>query len=153
MLGGIPFRWVGILLPIIAYLFPLLAGVLYSIPLFPAGFRYRRLKDVTGVKSLTVAVRWSIATVVTPLFCARAPWCVGIAAAMLWEFAREVVNSVYFDMADLPGDRAEGVVTIPVAFGHATTRKWLHALNLLAGIALFGATVAGYLPRRLMSST
>ena len=139
---ALPFGWK----VTFAYLLPLVAGLLYSVPWLPAGFRYRRLKEVTGGKSLTVAISWSLATVLTPLYCAGASWNFGLKVAMLWVFARLIVNTVYFDMADLAGDRAEGLVTIPVALGHTATRRWLHGLNLLAGMALLIMTVLGYLP-------
>ncbi|MGE0489403.1 MAG: UbiA family prenyltransferase [Vulcanimicrobiota bacterium] len=129
------------------FLLPALAGVLYDVKFLPTGFRYRRLKDITGVKGLVVALAWTILTVGLPIcfHCCRPNagliWLVGF-----WNFANWFVNTTYFDLGDLAGDRAEGTVTIPVRFGYAATRRGLHCLNLLAWLVLSGGVWAGWLP-------
>ena len=45
---------------IVATAFPLASGIAYSIPLLPAGCRYRRLKDVPLVKNLLVGGAWAV---------------------------------------------------------------------------------------------
>ncbi|GMU52506.1 MAG: hypothetical protein AMXMBFR33_16520 [Candidatus Xenobia bacterium] len=56
------YRWQVLFL----YLFPVLTAVLYDVKLLPAGYHYRRLKDITGVKSVVVAVAWSVLVILYP---------------------------------------------------------------------------------------
>ncbi|MGE0710645.1 MAG: UbiA family prenyltransferase [Planctomycetota bacterium] len=119
---------------------PLLVGVLYGQRVLPEGFRYRRLKDVTGVKNLSVALTWAAC-------CVTLPWVVeGLAldrvhwALWAWAAAHIFLNTAFFDLGDIQGDREEGVQTLPVVLGYAATRRLLLATALLAA-ALFAAGI------------
>src|SRR5690606_26347386 len=63
-----------------------------------------------------------------------------------WIFARMFVNTVYFDLGDLEGDRAGGTRTIPVVLGFAAARRLLFAVNGLAGLLLAVGAATGLLP-------
>src|SRR5690606_18835542 len=78
--------------PIAALLFvlPLIAGVLYALPLLPRGAPVRRIKDVTGLKSIYVAAVWVATAGALPRIVVGAP--IEASAALLtigaWIFAR-----------------------------------------------------------------
>lgn len=136
--------------PAAALLFalPLVAGVLYALPLLPRGAPARRIKDVTGLKSIYVAAVWTATTGALPLVVAGAP-IEATPALMLvgaWLFSRMFVNTVYFDLGDLEGDRASGTRTIPVVLGFAGARRLLQGINLVAGVLLVGGAAIGWLP-------
>lgn len=125
---------------------PIAGALLYMIPFLPRGFRYRRLKDITGVKSLTVAGCWGIGAGLAPLAMSDALSLEAAVVGGAWGALRMFINTVYFDMGDLEGDRAEGTVTIPVWCGYHATRRLLQVLNVLSSVLLAWAIWAFALP-------
>lgn len=123
---------------LVLFLLPTLAGLLYDLKFLPAGFRYRRLKDITGVKGLVVAGAWVALTLGLPLQYGAAPEPGTVAAVGLWSFLHWLINTTYFDLGDIEGDRAENTQTVPVRFGYSTTRRVLHLLNLVTVVLFYG---------------
>lgn len=124
---------------------PTFIGLFYDLRLLPKRFRYRRLKDIPGLKGTSVALAW-------------ATLCLGLTATYggeatpetwmflyWWNACMWLINTTYFDLGDLIGDRLEGTRTLPVVLGYAATRRFLHSLNLLAGLTLVGACGAGWI--------
>lgn len=131
---------------------PLLAGVLYASPLLPAGARFRRIKDVTGLKSVYVAGTWAATAGLLPLVVSGVPIAGSWAAllACLWVLARFFINTVFFDIGDVDGDRESGTMTLPVVFGVERTRRALIILNgatalwIVVGVELLGLSPVAY---------
>jgi 4-hydroxybenzoate polyprenyltransferase len=118
---------------------PLLAGLLYDLKFLPKSFRYRRLKDITGVKGLVVASAWTVLTMGLPLQYGVEATYPAILCVGLWGFLNWFINTTYFDLGDIKGDREEDTQTIPVRLGYQKTRVLLQFLNLLAlTVFLFG---------------
>ncbi|MFN8606795.1 MAG: hypothetical protein U0931_04645 [Vulcanimicrobiota bacterium] len=119
------------------FTFALLGAILYDVKWLPRGFRYRRLKDITGVKSLVVALIWGIQTAALPAHQAGlslldpAVLSLALYGSLSW-----FINTVYFDIGDMKGDQLEGVVTLPLHWGLAGTVFRLHLINLLAALWL-----------------
>lgn len=136
--------------PLVSLLFalPLVAGVLYALPLLPTRAGYARIKDVTGLKSIYVAGVWTTTAVLLPLALTGAAIEVSAALGLIcvWVLARLLINTIYFDLGDLDGDRENGTRTIPVVFGFARTRRLLIALHGLAALLLTAGAVLGALP-------
>ena len=119
------------------FVFPLVGAVLYDVKLLPAGYRYRRLKDITGVKSLVVAIIWGVLTTWLPVYDAggsllSAP----VLGVTLYATLSMFINTVYFDIGDMKGDRLEGIITLPLHWGLAGTVRRLHLINLLMAVGL-----------------
>lgn len=127
------------------FLLPAAAGVLYDVKFLPQHWRYRRLKDITGVKGLVVAAAWTTLTVGLPL-CYGGPVDGPVALVALWNFLIWFVNTTYFDMGDVEGDRAEGTQTIPVRFGYGNCRLFLTVITATACLLMGWGVVAGLLP-------
>lgn len=128
------------------FVFPVVVAVLYDVKFMPPGWRYRRLKDITGVKSAVVAVTWGVTGVLLPARLAGFE-DVGVLALLLaWNVLIFFINTVYFDMGDVKGDRLEGTVTLPLALGFQRTRRMLGWLNGLAALLMAGGAAAGWLP-------
>jgi 4-hydroxybenzoate polyprenyltransferase len=126
---------------------PLIAGIFYSSPILPAGFRFRRLKEIPVVKNAVIAAAWSITPgCVPPLFSGSpvqpSTW---IACGLFCVLA--FMNSVLFDMRDILGDAKAQVRTIPVCLGAVRTRRLLTAINIASGLVLFLSGIA-FLPLR-----
>ncbi len=125
------------------YVFPVLTAVFYDIKFLPASFRYRRLKDITGVKSVVVAVAWSVLGTLVPVSLAGQGFSPGVLFLLVWFFAMFFVNTVYFDLGDMRGDRAEGTLTLPLWLGFRVTRIMLLAITVACAGALWVAVQSG----------
>lgn len=110
---------------ILVLLFPLLAGVIYSIQVHP---RIPRLKDIFAVKSLIVALSWTVGNTFLPLVNYNSDLLV-MSLIFYFFFIKSFINTVLFDLMDVEGDKITGAMTIPVVMGASRTIKLLLILN------------------------
>lgn len=111
-------------LPIL--LFPLLLGILYSIRF---SRKIPRLKDITGVKNLTIALSWAVGSTFFPLIYLADKKIILIILVFYFFFLKSYINSIIFDICDIEGDRMSGVMTIAVSLGREKTKILLLILN------------------------
>jgi 4-hydroxybenzoate polyprenyltransferase len=118
----------------------LATGFIYSFRLLPwyqpgLGVKRLRLKDVLLLKNLTIGVTWTASVFVVPIVddpsAAPAPayWVLAAGYGFL-----VTMNSVFSDLKDQAGDRAAGVLTLPVALG---ARRCFQLMIGAAGLWLF----------------
>jgi len=110
-------------LSIFVILFPFCMGIVYSIKI--SGFR---LKDITGIKNIVVALPWAVIGTFLPLAISFREFVV-ILLIFYFFFIKCFVNTVIFDIRDIEGDGMSGVKTIPVVFGRQKTKNLLLVLN------------------------
>lgn len=117
-------------------LFPLLLGILYSVRL---SRKIPRLKDITGVKNLTIALSWAVGSTFFPVVYLTNKKIVLIILVFYFFFLKSYINSIIFDVRDIEGDRMSGVRTIPVSLGRKKTKLLLLILNstLLLWLLIF----------------
>jgi len=111
-------------LPIL--LFPLFSGTLYSVKFTK---NLPRLKDILGVKSITIALAWAVGSTFLPAICLLEKEILQILLIFYFFFLKSFTNAVLFDIRDIEGDRMSGVRTIPVVFGRQKTKNLLLVLN------------------------
>lgn len=115
-------------------LVPLMTGIIYSASIFSV-FGIPRLKDVFVVKSLLVALSWTIMVTFLP-----ATWFGWNFAILLYIFffffIKSFVNTILFDVRDVKGDAENNVKTIPVVIGIPRTRRLLLAIQSILAIWL-----------------
>lgn len=121
-------------LPII--LFPLLLGILYSVRF---SRKIPRLKDITGVKNITIALSWAVGSTFLPLVYLENKKTILILLIFYMFFLKSYINSIIFDIRDIEGDALSGVRTIPVSLGREKTKIFLIILNstLLLWLIIF----------------
>ncbi|VUT27678.1 MAG: prenyltransferase [Candidatus Syntrophoarchaeum sp. GoM_oil] len=119
-------------------LFPFCTGIVYSIKI--SNFR---LKDVTGIKNITVALSWAVIGTFLPLTVSDLPPILTI-LIFYFSFSKLFVNTVLFDVRDIEGDRINNVRTIPVVFGLNNTRRLLLILNSTLVPWLFYSYSSGF---------
>jgi 4-hydroxybenzoate polyprenyltransferase len=122
---------------------PAVAAVAYSATLPVVD---RRVKDLLGVSTLLVAVSWALPTVALPVVWADAAFTPAAWIAFAFYLAQTAVAFEVRNVRDVAGDRAEGVNTLPVVYGTATTRRILYAVDVTAVACYAAATDAGVLP-------
>ncbi|MBA7473261.1 hypothetical protein ES707_08596 [subsurface metagenome] len=115
---------------------PLVAGIVYSVPLLPARFGFRRLKEVPFMKSLIVAFSWTIPATLLPICHAGLPAGAATGIVGVFFFLQTFTNTVVYDMRDVEGDAASGVRTIPTILGIRRTLLLLTGMNIGIGAAL-----------------
>ena len=111
------------LLAFFVILFPLCIGLIYSIKI--SNFR---LKDVTGIKNITIALSWTLTGTFLPL-AVSAVCFIHIIFIFYFYFIRVFIGSVLFDVRDIRGDSVNGIRTIPVFMGLKNTKRFLLVLN------------------------
>jgi 4-hydroxybenzoate polyprenyltransferase len=123
-------------LSVLVALLPLGALALaYSIPVIPAGDRWRRLKDIPGLKVILIAVVWAGATGLLPAIeTLENPW----GGEVAWMVGARVLFiagiTLPFDIRDMERDARSGIATIPIWLGVEWTRRL--ALLCIAGFGL-----------------
>ena len=115
---------------------PLISGLIYSTPIFPKGFRYRRLKEIPLAKSLVVAVAWALPPALLPVYVGGVTPSLITLAVILFFFSLVFINTVLFDIRDVEGDRVTGVRTIPVCIGVTNTKVLLTLVNIIFGMGI-----------------
>ena len=113
------------ILDIIVILFPLFAGILYSIELSP---KIPRLKNITGIKNIIAALSWTIGIIFLPVICFYKGFIL-TTLVFLFIFISLIVNAVVFDIRDIEGDKENNIKTIPVVMGLSKTKKLLFAIH------------------------
>ncbi len=106
--------------------FPLFLGILYSVKLSK---NFPRLKDITGIKNITIALSWAVVSALLPVIYASHREFVLIILVFYFFFLKSYINSIIFDVRDIEGDRISGVKTIPVSLGREKTKLLLLILN------------------------
>lgn len=120
---------------------PLVVGLLYST---------FRVKRVFLVKNLLVGVSWGV----IPLgVCAYfgGDWTAGVAVLFGYVSAMLTVAAVVFDVKDVDGDAANGIRTVPTAFGPRTTRRLAAGANVAVAAAVVGLVAGGVVGRRFLA--
>jgi 4-hydroxybenzoate polyprenyltransferase len=146
VLAGRQGRW-----SVAVTLLPLAALLAYSFPLLPRPVARRvgfsRIKEVFVLKNLWVSgtlAATSTLLAVVPQGGApeeKAPLALAVFLLGRWE-----VNTVFFDVRDEAGDRANGLRTLPVVLGRARTLRLLHGLNGLLALFALAVPLLGLAP-------
>jgi 4-hydroxybenzoate polyprenyltransferase len=112
-------------------------GIIYSLPIVPVSlrhlWRYSKIKDIPGSKTLSVALAWGVLISLLPLLEPTSlAWPAAI-LSFLFVFSIVYVRSALFDIFQVQGDLIVGVETLPIVLGEKRT------LHLLKWIILCGA--------------
>lgn len=96
-------------------------------------------KNIVGFKNFYVASLWAISSVVLPYVY----FSVNIDTLFYYVFSfvllRWLINTTFFDLKDINGDKKEGLKTFPVTIGARNTLLLLSVYNIISGIILIYA--------------
>ncbi len=132
---------------VLVTLVPLIAGILYSVPLLPPRFGYRRLKEIPVMKNLVVGSSWAIILVLLPCCVAGVPITLQTLLCVVLFFSYVFIASAMPDMRDREGDAMAGVITIPVLIGIDRTKRVLNAMNLTTAFMVIAVGIGAALSR------
>ncbi len=100
-------------------------GVVYSIPLIPEGaksrYRFVKIKDIPGSRSLSEALAWVAAMVFLPLFSHSPGSLLGLIITAIVVFTFSYARAILFSLFQLQGDLMVGTETLPITLGEKRT--------------------------------
>ncbi len=119
-----------------------LLGLSYNLYLVPEGFgfKFRRIKDVPGSKTILIAAAWGVAAVLLPGMTGHGAKSIAVTVVFLWATALVFARTAFFDLLDVQGDRIMGKETLPILLGDRKTFVLLK--GILAGCMLLSAGLA-----------
>jgi 4-hydroxy-3-methylbut-2-enyl diphosphate reductase len=124
-----------------------LLGIAYSIPLVPGGirhlWRYSRIKDFPGSKTLSEALAWGVVIALLPLLGGHAIGLLASVAAFIFVFSITYIRSALFDIFQAQGDLFVGAETLPITLGEERTLMLLKGVALFLGLFLIAAPLSG----------
>jgi 4-hydroxybenzoate polyprenyltransferase len=108
----------------------------YGLPLFASKGGKTGLRNVPGLKAISITLVWTLSCVLLPILEAQDTLHMEVPTASIWiilckRFLFIAALTVPFDIRDLFQDRIAGLQTIPVAFGEQ--RAYWFCQLLLAG--------------------
>ncbi len=125
-----------------------LLGIIYSIPIVPVSrrhlWKYTKIKDIPGSKTLSEALGWSVVIALIPLIePVQAEWTASI-VSFVFVFSLVYVRSALFDIFQFQGDLIVGAETLPVSIGIKRTIVVLKEVIISAGFLILGAGLFGF---------
>lgn len=132
------------------------SGLIYNLSIFPFApdrkFRYRRMRDIPGSKTIFVALAWGIVTSILPPL-AQGNWFLPATAVALFFTATMVFfRSTVYDFKDIQGDLLVGKETLPIVLGRRNTEilvavllVCLTGVLMLASLFRWASSLSSYL--------
>lgn len=111
--------------------------------------KYRRLKDIPGIKAFYTAFFWGLLMVYADCFLGGGGLPV-LAFFFGYMLMSDFVNTVFCDFKDLHRDRADGVATLPLLLGVPQTFQLLGLVNQFSVLWLCGFVAVGWVPVGLL---
>ena len=109
-------------------------GLSYNIKLIPRTLfngKYSRIRDISGSKTILIAVAWGVVTSVLPAISAGSPVGMKTMLVFFWATGLAFARTAFFDILDMQGDRIVGKETIPILMGE---KKSMRMLKTILGI-------------------
>jgi len=119
-------------------------GLSYNLPLLPEslrGIRYRRIRDISGSKTILIAMAWGIVVAILPPLSANAKITWGNVLIFMWSTGLVFSKTLFFDILDMQGDRIIGRETLAISLGEKRSMRLLDivAIVLIVMLPLFSA--------------
>ncbi|MBO3842889.1 MAG: UbiA family prenyltransferase [Candidatus Brockarchaeota archaeon] len=134
-------KGLGVLLTLLS---PLVVGVVYSTG--PPSMS--RLKDILGVKNLTLATAWAAVPTLVPILVKAGPaGARGVLLSLMifsFIFVKAMINTILFDVRDVRGDSSAGVRTLPVVLGVKAVYRLLILLNMTLVLWVIACGLLGF---------
>lgn len=109
-------------------------GTTYSIPLVPASlrhlWRYSKIKDIPGSKTLAEALGWAAVIALIPLLEPDPPGLIDSLFVIYFVLSMVYIRSALFDIFQAQGDLIVGAETLPIILGEERTLLLLKIISL-----------------------
>jgi (E)-4-hydroxy-3-methyl-but-2-enyl pyrophosphate reductase len=137
--------------PFVILLVMSILGFSYNLRLIPKSvsvqFKYLRIKDIPGSKTVLITAAWGIVTAIFPALGNPKDLGVGTALVFVWAMCMVFVRTAFFDILDMQGDRIVGKETIPILIGEHRAMRLLKILLLVSLAILLIGSFSGVFTR------
>ncbi|MFO7984488.1 MAG: 4-hydroxy-3-methylbut-2-enyl diphosphate reductase [Desulfatiglandaceae bacterium] len=115
-------------------------GIVYSIPVVPRAirqrYRFARIKDIPGSRSLSEALAWTAIIIVLPLLeTGGMKWPAAVAAGLI-VFWMSYARAIAYSLFQVQGDLMVGTETLPIALGEKRTLTLLRVILMVIAFIL-----------------
>lgn len=118
---------------------PFVIGLIYSVRVVKT---LPRLKEITGVKNLVVALSWAVTGALLPNALIAVEFQ-KVIFVFVFIFTQVLVKEIIFDYMDMRGDKVSGVTTVPMVLGKRRTKLFLVAMNAFSGLLVISSILSG----------
>jgi 4-hydroxy-3-methylbut-2-enyl diphosphate reductase len=124
-------------------------GLSYNIKLIPGTLligKYSRIRDVSGSKTILIAVAWGLVTSVLPAISTGNPVSMKTTLVFFWATGLAFARTAFFDILDMQGDRIVGKETIPILMGEKKSIRILKTVLGLWIVLIISSSLTGIIP-------
>ena len=124
-------------------------GLSYNIKLIPGTLligKYSRIRDISGSKTILIAVAWGLVTSVLPAISTGNPISMKTALVFFWATGLAFARTAFFDILDMQGDRIVGKETIPILIGEKKSIRILKTVLGLWIVLIISSSLTGIIP-------
>jgi (E)-4-hydroxy-3-methyl-but-2-enyl pyrophosphate reductase len=132
------------------------SGLVYNLSIFPFApgrkFRYRRMRDIPGSKTIFVALAWGIVTSILPPLAQGNRFLPATAVALFFTATMVFFRLTVYDFKDIQGDLLVGKETLPIVLGRRNTEilvavmlVCLTGILMLASLFRWASSLSSYL--------
>ncbi|MFH1824458.1 MAG: UbiA family prenyltransferase [Candidatus Firestonebacteria bacterium] len=90
-----------------------------------------KIKNILLIKNISIGVMFALSVIAVPFLLVGADMTGVFYLLLAYLFLRVFINTIYFDIRDIAGDKTAGVLTIPIKIGEQKTIKILNIINAL----------------------
>ncbi len=124
-----------------------LLGAMYSLPIVPISrrhlWRYSKIKDIPGSKTLSQALAWGAVIALLPLLESPSAAFASSLIAFFFVFSLVYVRCALFDIFQIQGDLIVGAETLPITLGEKRTILVLRGVILAGAVAVSTSAFLG----------
>ncbi|MBW1869694.1 MAG: UbiA family prenyltransferase, partial [Deltaproteobacteria bacterium] len=124
-----------------------LLGIIYSIPLVPEQFRqkyrYVKIKDIPGSRSLSEALAWVAVIVILPMLETVGGKLLPAIITGLIVFSWSYARAILFSLFQVQGDLMVGTETLPITLGERRTLLFLKIVLIASAFILIISPIIG----------
>lgn len=109
-------------------------------------FRYRRIRDIPGSKTILIAFAWGVVTALFPRLSVSMEGVSQTAVTFIWATSMVFSRSAFFDILDMQGDQIVGKETFPILIGEKRMLKGIKTLLLFIFLLMLYSANAAWIP-------
>ena len=123
-------------------------GLSYNIRLIPKTIvgKYSRIRDISGSKTILIAVAWGVVTSVLPAISAGNSFGPKTMLVFFWATGLAFARTAFFDILDMQGDRIVGKETIPILLGEKQSFRMLKTVLGIWVVLFIFSSLTGIIP-------
>lgn len=124
-------------------------GLSYNIKLIPRTRlmgKYAAIRDISGSKTILIAVAWGVVTSVLPAISAGNPFDLKTALVFFWATGLAFARTAFFDILDMQGDRIVGKETIAILLGEKKSVRMLKTVLGIWAVLIISSSLTGIVP-------